>query len=153
MIFKSFKGIDSDRWGLRRFSETRIESVTSGVASHPPHAAICSEKVTNSDSYQTLTKKILVEYLSISDRPIAFLASVERDQLTPVKSLVICDLSLGIFSQSLTDGDRDCVRGWEGRSIISPKAAPCNQPTSMFSVDLVCASPSTHSEKEYILKP
>lgn len=95
-----------------------------------------------------LTKKILVEYLSISDRPIAFLASVERDQQTPVKPLVICDLSLGIFSRSLTDRNGDGVGGWKGRSIISPKWAPCNQPTSMFSVDLVRPSLSTHSEKE-----
>lgn len=106
-------------------------------------------KTHRSNSYQKLQqRKTSVEYLSISGRQTAFLAFVQRGGVTPVKSLVVCDLSLGIFSHSLTDRDWDSLHGI---NIISPKVASSNQPTSMFLEDLVCAFPSMH--QEYILKP
>lgn len=119
-------------WGIFRNTYGKCHP---GVASPMPHTAICSKSLYQFLS-ETLIKNIWVEHLNTCDRLTTFLASAERDQPPPVKSLLACDLSLGVFAHWQTDD----VHGWEGRSIISPQASPYNQPTSILCLPIYAQS-------------
>lgn len=122
-----------------------------GFASHRPMQQFVQRRAPQQFQLETLIKKIFIGYLRTSDRPLHFwllLRELSWHQLH-LWSSVTCHW--GYFSCSLAD--RGHVRGWDVGSVITLKGAPHNQPTSIFSVDLVCASPSTHSEKEYVPNP
>lgn len=137
--------------GVQGDFHKHILKVSPWVCLHRPMQQFVQRRAPQQFQLETQIKKIFIEYLCTSDWPQHFwllLRELSWHQLH-LWSCVTCHWEY--FSCSLTDRLHVCGGGMG--SIITLKAAPHNQPISVFSVGLVCASPSPHSKKEYAPNP